>query len=122
MVQVKQHLEQCLCKFRAGKLTEQDLQHALESVNTQMHAETQCQRLMYLQAENTLVTSKVEGMLIVDGDDAHHGPDNPEEWPYQTVHEAMRDGWRVIKFPEMALMMAGDDKTYGLGCEFILEK
>ena len=122
MVQLKQQLEQCLSKFRASKLTEQDLQQALECVNSPMQAEMNCQRLLYLQAENTLVTSRVEGMLIVDGDGAHHGPNNPEEWPYQTVHEAMRDGWRVIKFPEMALMMADDDKTYGLGCDFILEK
>ena len=122
MVQVKQQLEQCLSKFRNGKLTEQDLQQALESANSQIQAETKCQRLLYLQAENTLVTSKVEGMSIVDRDGVHHGPDNPHDWPYQTVHEAMRDGWHVIKFPEMALMMASDDKTYGLGCDFILEK
>ena len=44
-----------------------------------------------------------------------------DEWPYNSVLEAMNDGWRVIKFPEMALMLQ-EDKTFGLGCEFILEK
>ena len=34
----------------------------------------------------------------------------------------MRDGWRIVKFPEMALMVAGEEEAYGLGCEFILEK
>ncbi len=33
----------------------------------------------------------------------------------------MDDGWRVIKFPEMALLLQ-EDQTIGLGCEFILEK
>ena len=44
-----------------------------------------------------------------------------DEWPYNSVLEAMDDGWHVIKFPEMALMLQ-EDKTFGLGCEFILEK
>ena len=48
-------------------------------------------------------------------------PDNPEDWPYATVSDAIRDGWRVVKFPELALLL-DEDKTYGLGCEFILEK
>ena len=55
----------------------------------------------------------------------HHvrnGPDEPDDWPYQTVHEAMLDGWRIVKFPEMTLMLVGENETYGLGCEFILEK
>jgi hypothetical protein len=33
----------------------------------------------------------------------------------------MADGWRVVKFPELALLLQ-EDKTFGFGCEFILEK
>ena len=65
-----------------------------------------------------MVTDRINGMSIV----VHDGPDDPDDWPYQTVHEAMLDGWHIIKFPEMALMMAGEETTYGLGCEFILAK
>ncbi len=122
MIQVKEQLERCLDKFRAGTLTEQDLHEALQSLNNQMGAETKPQRLLYLQATNTSVTSTVEGMSIVEGDSIHNGPDNPDDWPYQTVHEAILDGWRVVKFPEMTLMLVGENETYGLGCEFILEK
>lgn len=122
MSQVKGQLEQCLDKFRAGTLTEQDLEQALEIVNSQTRAQTKPQRLLYLQATNTSVTSSVEGMSIVDADGIHNGPDNPDDWPYQTVHEAMLDGWRIVKFPEMTLMLVGENETYGLGCEFILEK
>ncbi len=117
MEPVKQQLHQCLDKFRAGELTEQDLLRALESANSQTP-----QRLLYLQAGSTLVTSGINGMSIVDRDGVHDGPDDPVDWPYQTVHEAMLDGWRIVKFPEMVLMMAGEETTYGLGCEFILEK
>ena len=33
----------------------------------------------------------------------------------------MADGWRIVKFPELAILL-DDRRTYGLGCEFILEK
>lgn len=117
MPQVKQRLEQCLAKFRAGTLSEQDLEEALMALD-----EPACQRLLYLQADNTSVTSQVEGMALVDGDGVHDGPDNPDDWPYQTVFEAMKDGWRIVHFPEMTLMLVGEQETHGLGCEFILEK
>lgn len=87
MQRVKHHLEQCLSRYRAGALTEQDLEKALESLT-----EPTCQRLLYLQANNTSVTSTIEGMSMVDEDGVNDGPDNPDDWPYQTVYEAMRDG------------------------------
>ena len=122
MEQVKRKLEECLAKFREDKLTEQDLLQAIESVESTNRKEKPAQRLLYLQAENTKLTSIVEGMSFVDENGGHDGPDNPEDWPYQTVHEAMLDGWRVLKFPEMAMMMVGEQTTFGVGCEFILEK
>ena len=33
----------------------------------------------------------------------------------------MNDGWRIISFPNMGLMM-DESRTYGLGNEFIMEK
>ena len=33
----------------------------------------------------------------------------------------MKDGWRVVKFPELALLYH-DPYNITLGCEFILEK
>ena len=38
-----------------------------------------------------------------------------------TVIDAIRDGWRVISFPNMALSL-DENRTYGLGFEFILER
>ena len=79
------------------------------------------QSLLYLQANKTSVTSDVLGMSIVEGGKVSAGPADPDDWPYHTVLEAMNDGWRIIKFPEMALLL-DEKRTYGLGCEFILEK
>lgn len=120
MRRAKQHLEQCLSKLRTGTLTEPDLERALESLDEPIVSTRQ--RLLYLQASNTSVTSPVEGMSLVDDEGVHDGPDDPDDWPYQTVHEAMQDGWRIVRFPEMTLMLVGEEQTHGLGCEFILEK
>ena len=39
----------------------------------------------------------------------------------ESIKDALDDGWRIIKFPEMALLM-DESRTYGLGSEFIFEK
>ena len=48
-------------------------------------------------------------------------PQNADEWPYQILLDAINDGWRIIKFPEQALLL-NEDTSYGLGCEYVLEK
>ena len=120
MESVKRQLERCLEKFRAGKLSESDLQQALESADAQLAASTP--QLLYLQATTTAVTSGVCGMSLFDADGQHDSVDGTGAWVYETVIDALRDGWRIVKFPEMALMVAGEEEAYGLGCEFILEK
>jgi len=79
------------------------------------------QDLLYLQTASTSVASRVQGMSMVIGGTVVEPPSDPNEWPYKTVLEAIRDGWRIVSFPNLALMM-DEKKTYGLGCEFILEK
>ena len=79
------------------------------------------QRLIYLQTETTSVDSGVIGMSMVEDGEIRLPPDDPDEWPYANVLEAMKDGWRIIKFPELALLYQ-DPLNISLGCEFILEK
>lgn len=77
------------------------------------------QDLLYLQAISTSVASPVHGMMLVENGEVHE-PDE-SRWPYRTVLDAIRDGWRVIQFPNLALM-TDESRTYALGCEFILER
>ena len=109
----RQQIEQWLDKLRRGALVAADLQAALEAAPQQ--------RLLYLQTASTGVDSQVLGMALVHEGQILEGPEDPEDWPYQSVLEALADGWRVVKFPELALLLE-EDKTIGLGCEFILEK
>jgi len=112
----EQEIDQVLEDFRQGKLTEQSLRQALERP-----AKTGSrQDLLYIEASSTGLTSSVLGMnLVCNGE--FISPTNAGEWAYTCVLDAVRDGWRIIKFPELALMMI-EERTVGLGCEFVLEK
>ena len=101
----------CIDGLRRGELTEADLQRILELAGKP-------QDLLYLQAEASSLASNLLGMRIVENGEMWDGPEDPEDWPYKTVLDAVRDGWRVIKFPELALML-DDRRSYGLGCDFI---
>ena len=79
------------------------------------------QDILYLHTRVNSLTSDILAMRIVTNGIISDGPENPDDWPYQSVLEAVRDGWRIIKFPELALMM-DESRTYGLGFELILER
>ena len=118
----KHQIQGWLDKLRAGTLVEADLQQVLDRLDETSDDDLpKQQRLLYLNTGNTGVDSQVLGMALVENGEILEGPDDVDEWPYNSVLEAMDDGWRVIKFPEMALLLQ-EDKTFGLGCEFILEK
>jgi hypothetical protein len=108
--------EKVLARFRQGQLTEQDLRAALE----RRGSSGKCQDLLYLQASNASVTAGLLGMSLVRDGEVVDWPAGAD-WPYESVLAAIRDGWRVIKFPELAMLLV-DQRTIGLGCEFILEK
>ena len=116
--EIKRQVDVCLDELRRNALREDSLRRIAELADGLPGGR---QDLLYLQAEQTSVTSRVIGMgMFVDGEFSD-GPEDPDDWPFQTVAEAMADGWRIIKFPEMAILL-DDRRTYGLGCEFILEK
>ena len=115
---IKQQVERCIADLRAGQLAESGLQGIIAALDAQPAPR---QDLLYLQANTTSVTADVVGMLLVQDGEVSEGSADPDKWPYPTVLAAMQDGWRVIQFPNLALMM-DESRTYGLGYEFILEK
>ena len=115
---VKQEIERCVGELSRGWLTESDLRRVSDVLD---EFPPERQDLLYLQANSSSPEAPVIGMRIIDNGVGSDGPPNPDDWPYQTVLEATRDGWRIIKFPEMALMLH-ENRDYGLGCEFILER
>ena len=115
---LEQQLEHCLEAFQEGALSEDMLRAALEAARSN---DAKCQDILYLQAVSTSLSSQVQGMLLMENGEIAEEIPEPEDWPYQTVLEAIRDGWRVVQFPNLALLL-DETRSYGLGCEFILEK
>lgn len=114
----RQMVRQCIDELREGRLTEERLHELEDAVGAERPRRWD---LLYLQAAKTSEVSDVVGMrMIRDGEVVYPLPP-PEEWPYKTVLEAINDGWRVVKFPELSLLM-DEGRTYGLSCEFILER
>ena len=121
MVADKVQIQEWLEKFQNGTLVEDDFQRALNRPCNQPREGIRRQKLLYLHTSTTGVDSEVLAMALMDNGQIFEGPEDPAEWPYNSVISALDDGWRVIKFPEMALLLQ-EDKTFGLGCEFIPEK
>jgi hypothetical protein len=113
---VENEVEGVLEQFRQGQLTEASLRQALEGRGAGKR-----QDLLYLQASSTGVTSSILGMTMVRNGEVVEWTTGAPEWPYANVLEAIRAGWRVIKFPELSLLLL-EERTTSLGCEFILEK
>ncbi|CAN5727121.1 hypothetical protein BH10CHL1_BH10CHL1_14120 [soil metagenome] len=115
---IKQQLEQCIEKLNQGELRERDLQQIIVALEASAPKQ---QELLYLQTSTTSVTARVLGMSLLENGVLSDGPADPVEWPYQTVLDAIKAGWRVIQFPNLALLM-DESRAYALGCEFILER
>jgi hypothetical protein len=115
-MELKQLVEQCLERFRAGELTEADLQRLQEKVNR-----PQRQSLLYLQASSSHPYSRAIGISIFEEGKDSEGVDAEGNFLYKSIKEALDDGWRIVKFPEIIAAIE-DQNNYGLGCEFILER
>jgi hypothetical protein len=107
-------------ELAAGTLTAARLHQGIADLAQPSGA--QRQQLLYLQTTNTSPHSQVVGMMLMQNGIRSEGGLDPEEWPYQTVLDAVQDGWRIISFPNMALLAMDHDDSHGLGFEFILEK
>lgn len=111
-------VEECIDRLDRGDLKADHLRAVLAQIPS---PDNSVQDLLYLQCSTTSVTSQVLGVQFISGGQVQPEPDSVADFPYQSVLEAMRDGWRVVQFPNMALLL-DEERTYGLGCEFILER
>jgi predicted component of type VI protein secretion system len=107
-------------KLRSGTFTERDLD-LLQELLRRLTGKTR-QRLLYLHAREPSVTADV--IAMAEHDPARDEPDRLRtraDWQYNSVLDAMRDGWQVIHFPNQ-LAPFDDRETDVVGFEFILQK
>lgn len=115
---VTQWLHEATGKVAQNQLSQADLQQLQQLVQQT----TLRQRLLYLHTRAPSITSAVIGMA--QHEPVRGGGDTlctRTAWPYETVHDAVVDGWQIIHFPN--LMAPYDDRELSyVGYEFILQK
>lgn len=82
------------------------------------------QRLLYISAESTHPQSPALSATIyepVAGSVSQLDP-TTTELPYDSVHAAMIDGWRVIQAPDQWAGITSEAAGDVIGYQFILEK
>ena len=116
----RETMESLVAELEQGTLTAAGLREGIADIAGTDNPKRQ--DVLYLQAVTTSPGAAVVGMLLIEDGELREGPPNPEDWPYQTVLDAVREGWRIISFPNMALLAVDEKEFYGLGAEFILER
>ena len=114
-------IDEARAKLEDGGIQGGDLDqlHQIISAN-RVHTR---QWLLYLHAATPGIRSQVIGMALHEPvqDSVTEIVTVEQEWPYNTVHDAILDGWQVIHFPNQRTEF--DDREIDiLGYEFILQK
>ena len=81
------------------------------------------QRLLYLHALTPNVFSDILALTQIEPTAGFRVEITAAEldWPYNTVHDAIVDGWQIVQFPD--LQAPFDDRELDVvGYEFILQK
>ena len=118
---VTSQIDDCIERFERGELSADHLRSLREAISSTPSAGTLRQDVLYMQTVFSSVTSRINGISMICDGQVLEMPDDPEDWPYASVLEAINDGWRIVSFPNMALMM-DDARSHGVGNEFILER
>ena len=81
------------------------------------------QRLLYLHARTPSVYSGVLGMTQIEPVAGHSVEISADQlqFSYETVHEALVDGWQIVQFPHHQAPY-DDGELDMVGYEFILQK
>ena len=116
----KEIMNSMMAELQQGELTPTQLCRGITNLIGETNGKSQ--DILYLQARNTSPESQVVGMMRIEGGKRVACPPDPDDWPYQTVLDAVKDGWRIISFPNMSMLAVDEKEVYGLGFEFILER
>ena len=113
-------IDEARAKLKDGEIQKGDLDQLHQIISTNHGTR---QRLLYLHAATPSIRSQVIGMALhepVQGSVTEIMTEE-QDWPYNTVHDAVLDGWQVIHFPDQRTEF--DDREIDiLGYEFILQK
>ena len=115
-ITVKLWLDKSRKKLQAGNFTEADLQR-LEMLLIEPR-----QMVLYLYSKSTNMRSAIASWALYDPTVPYEPTLPSQDTPYDSVIEAVNDGWRIVQFPRAELYQFSDVDNAYLGYEFILEK
>ncbi|MCU7725976.1 hypothetical protein ODJ79_19810 [Actinoplanes sp. KI2] len=80
------------------------------------------QRLLYLHALSPFLGSRVISAALHEPEPGRLAAIDPTtvDLPYETVHDAVVDGWHVVQFPQLRAPF-DDEELDVLGYQFILQ-
>ncbi|MBT5875213.1 MAG: hypothetical protein HOH43_17470 [Candidatus Latescibacteria bacterium] len=114
--EIKKWLAESRIKLADGQLEEVDLDR-LEQIQSKS-----LQSILYLYSKSTNMRSQIAGWAFYDPSEADEPTLPSDDAPYDTVIDAVADGWRIVQFPIPDLYKFSDVKNQYLGYEFVLEK
>ncbi|MEE2658754.1 MAG: hypothetical protein VX733_09645 [Candidatus Latescibacterota bacterium] len=115
----RQSVDELVARLHAGTLTEQGLRAAFAEA---VKSNSGCQELLILEASDSSPASTINAFSHFKDGEPQVVADDPEQWPYQTPLAAVKDGWRITTFPEMALQIVAEEEWHGVGFRFVLER
>jgi hypothetical protein len=119
MQAISDWLREKRAKHSIGRLTDADFDELQELLSGAGAAR---QQLLYLQATSTSPLSRVVGAArYVPGERHDDYTLDPADFPYETVIQAVEDGWRIVQFPVPPTGFSDQALDY-LGFEFVLER
>ena len=80
------------------------------------------QLILYLTAKSTNMHAAVVGWALYDPTKGREPTPLSQEPPYQSVLQAVGDGWRVVQFPVSSSYQYKDLENDYVGFDFVLEK
>ena len=78
--------------------------------------------MLYLYSKSTSMRSAIASWALYDPTVSYEPTLPSQDAPYDSVIEAVNDGWRIVQFPRAELYQFSDIDNAYLGYEFILEK
>jgi hypothetical protein len=117
---VREWITQAQAKLASSPLTEADLATLANLVAGNAKVR---QRLMYMHAAMPTPTSHIHALFFAE---PVPGGGNIElvadyKFPYNSPHEAVMDGWQIVKFPEYRFPIL-DREVDVQGYQFVLQK
>jgi hypothetical protein len=109
-------IQQSRMKLRDGRFGDDDLD-ALERL---VARPVQC--VLYLVSKAMNLRAPIVGWSFFDPSRSHEPSLPTDQPPYDSVLDALRDGWRIVQFPDPKHFAFSETDNDYLGYEYILER